>query len=58
MEHLEISSNPHGSLKVPFLGEMYDPGIGDFHEYPAKKGWNLEDDRAALDKYRLLGDTY
>jgi hypothetical protein len=58
MEHLEIPSNAYRAIKVPFLGEMYDPGIADFNEYPTKKGWDLENDRKAMENYRHLGDTY
>jgi hypothetical protein len=58
MEHLEILSNAYRAIKVPFLGEMYDPGNADFNEYPAKKGWDLENDRNAMDNYRHLGETY
>jgi hypothetical protein len=58
MEHLEIPSNAYRAIKVPFLGEMYDPGIADFNEYPTKKGWDLENDRKAMENYRHLGETY
>ena len=58
MEHLEIPSKPYGQFKVPFLGEMYETGVVDFRDYPKKKGWDLERDCAAMEKYRHLGETY
>lgn len=58
MEHLHVPPSPYGCIKVPFLGEMYDAGIADLRVYPLKKGWDLENDRAAMENYRHLGETY